>query len=50
MLHSPNLLTSPNTAILNISRLSEGIQYWGVEGILCGVMKLKNVMFAKGRV
>ena len=28
---------------------SEGTQLWGVEGILFGVMKLKNLIFAKGR-
>ena len=31
------------------ARASEGIQYWGTEGILCGVKKLKNLIFAKGR-
>ena len=31
------------------TRASEGTQYWGAEGILCGVMKLKDPIFAKGR-
>ena len=31
------------------ARASEGTQYWGAEGILCGVKKLKNLIFAKGR-
>ena len=34
-----------------LSRASEGIQYWGrAEGILCGVIKLKNTIVAKDRV
>ena len=37
------------TTICNV-RASEGTQYWGgVEEILCGFMKLKNPIFAKGR-
>ena len=33
------------------ARTFEGTQYWpwGAEGILCGVKKLKNLIFAKGR-
>ena len=31
------------------ARASESPQYWGAEGILCGVKKLKNLIFAKGR-
>ena len=32
------------------TRVSEGTQYWGVEGMLVGIMKLKNLTFAKGKV
>ena len=32
-----------------ITRLLESTQYWGVEGILRGVMKPKGSTFAKGR-
>ena len=31
------------------ARKSEGTHHCVGEGILCGVMKLKNLMFAKGR-
>ena len=30
------------------ARASEGTQYWGAEGILCGVKKLKNLILSKG--
>ena len=29
-------------------RVFEGVQYWGAEE-MCGVMKLKNPIFAKGK-
>ena len=32
-----------------MSRVSEGTQYWGAEGILYRVIKLKNPMVSKGR-
>ena len=37
-----------NMSLWLYSRVSEGTQYWGTEGILCRVVKLKIV--AKGRV
>ena len=51
----PQLVTSYNFVLsyadlrVLISRASEGIQYWGAESILCGVMKGKNLIFAKGK-
>ena len=31
------------------ARVSEGTQYWGAEGILCRIMKLKNPIITVGR-
>ena len=51
----PQLVTSYNFVLsyadlhILILRVSEGTQYWGAEGILCGVMKDKNLIFAKGK-
>ena len=42
-------LLNPVTNIARISRVSEGLQYWGAEGILYRVMKLENLMVSKVR-
>ena len=51
--HNPTRLSKPYRVMSNWhrTRASEGPQYWGAEGILYGVMKLKYliIIYAKGR-